>query len=273
MSAGSARIVSKLGVEDVCNGRARSGLVRLCYPGNPGPDRIRATLSETGSPQPLATPATLSFQSGLAPAERRSRCGAGAEGRELADTELHAVWMPRRYLNQPRIAGLEQLVPADRRREVRRDRSNELSNLAGNANRLCRQRARKLHRSTEAYLTLEERRLTVTEVAGTASNRGCARLFAQCLDKFQRNRGQVLQNPRLSRPVSRLSSIASSAFPSPSTGSPSTDRKLLNHANAPICISSTEKQPFDTARTHRWQPDQMCRKAAQRPPPTSGTED
>lgn len=121
--------------------------------------------------------------------------------RELADTELHAVWMPRRDLNQPRIAGLEQLALADRRREVRRYRSNELSSLAGNANRLCRQRARKLHRSTEAYLTLEERRLAVPEVAGSASNRGCARLFAQCLDKSQRNRGQVLQNPRLaSRP-------------------------------------------------------------------------
>ena len=103
----------------------------------------------------------------------------------LADTELHTAWMLRRYLEQSKIAGFEQLATADRRREVHRYRTKELSRLAGPANDTRRKRARKLHRNTEPYvhLTWEERRRAVREVAETVSNWGFARLFAECVDK------------------------------------------------------------------------------------------
>ena len=91
----------------------------------------------------------------------------------------------RKYLEQSKIDGFEQLNSADRRREVNRYRSNELSRLAGPANDIRRRRARKLHRNTEPYvhLTWEERRRAVREVAETVSNWGFARLFAECVDK------------------------------------------------------------------------------------------
>ena len=103
----------------------------------------------------------------------------------LADAELHTAWMIRKYIEQSKISGFEQLAPADRRREVNRYRSNELSRLAGPANDTRRKRARKLHRNTEAYvhLTWEERRRAVREVAETVSKWGFARLFAECVDK------------------------------------------------------------------------------------------
>ena len=103
----------------------------------------------------------------------------------LADTELHTAWMLRKYIEQSRIADFDQLAFADRRREVRRHRSNELSRLAGRANDVRRRRTRKLHRNTEAYvhLTWEERRRAVREVAETVSQWGFARLFAECVDK------------------------------------------------------------------------------------------
>ena len=103
----------------------------------------------------------------------------------LADAELHTAWMLRKYLEQSRIPGFEQLDAADRRTEVRRRRSNELTRLSGPANDVRRRRARKLHRNTEPYvhLTWEERRQAVFDVAETVSNWGFARLFAECVDK------------------------------------------------------------------------------------------
>ena len=103
----------------------------------------------------------------------------------LADAELHTAWMLRKYLEQSRIPGFEQLDAAERRTEVRRRRSNELTRLSGPANDVRRRRARKLHRNTEPYvhLTWEERRRAVLDVAETVSNWGFARLFAECVDK------------------------------------------------------------------------------------------
>lgn len=89
----------------------------------------------------------------------------------LADAELHTAWMLRKYLEQSRIPGFEQLDAADRRTEVHRRRSNELTRLSGPANDVRRRRARKLHRNTEPYvhLTWEERRRAVFDVAETVS--------------------------------------------------------------------------------------------------------
>jgi len=103
----------------------------------------------------------------------------------LADAELHTAWMLRKYLEQSRIPGFDQLDPAERRTEVHRRRSNELTRLSGPANDVRRRRTRKLHRNTEPYvhLTWEERRRAVFDVAETVSNWGFARLFAECVDK------------------------------------------------------------------------------------------
>ena len=103
----------------------------------------------------------------------------------LADAELHTAWMLRKYLEQSRIPGFEQLDATDRRTEVRRRRSNELTRLSGPANDVRRRRARKLHRNTEPYvhLTWAERHRAVLDVAETVSNWGFARLFAECVDK------------------------------------------------------------------------------------------
>ena len=92
----------------------------------------------------------------------------------LADAELHTAWMLRKYLEQSRIPGFEQLGHADRRREVNRRRNNELSRLGGSANNVRRNRARKLHRNTDPYvhLTWDERRQAVLDVAEAVSNWG-----------------------------------------------------------------------------------------------------
>ncbi|MCY3623562.1 MAG: DUF3800 domain-containing protein [Gammaproteobacteria bacterium] len=72
----------------------------------------------------------------------------------LADAELHTAWMLRKYLEQSRIPGFDQLGPADRRREVYRHRTNQLSRLGGPANDVRRKRTRKLHRKTDPYVHL-----------------------------------------------------------------------------------------------------------------------
>ena len=103
----------------------------------------------------------------------------------LADDELHAAWMLRKYLEQSRIPGFEQLGPADRRREVYRHRTRQLARLGGPEDDVRRKRTRKLHRKTAPYvqLTWEERRQAVLDVAETVANWGFARLFAECVDK------------------------------------------------------------------------------------------
>ena len=107
----------------------------------------------------------------------------GAYG--LADAELHTAWMLRKYLEQSRIPGFEQLGPADRRTEVGRQRNSELARLSGSANKVRRSRTLKNFRKTESYvhLTWEERRRALLEVAQAVSNWGFARLFAECVDK------------------------------------------------------------------------------------------
>lgn len=103
----------------------------------------------------------------------------------LADDELHTAWMLRKYLEQSRIPGFEQLGPTDRRRAVYRHRTLQLARLCGPDDDARRQRTRKLHRKTEPYvhLTWEERRQAVLDVAETVANWGFARLFAECVDK------------------------------------------------------------------------------------------
>ena len=107
------------------------------------------------------------------------------DGFGLADAELHTAWMLRKYLEQSRIPGFEQLGRAERRIEVNRYRNRELTRLSGTENDVCRRRARKNFRNTEPYvhLTWEERRRAVHVVAETVSNWGFARLFAECVDK------------------------------------------------------------------------------------------
>ena len=103
----------------------------------------------------------------------------------LADDELHTAWMLRKYLEQPRIPGFEQLGPTDRRHAVYRHRTLQLARLGGPNDDARRQRTRKLHRKTEPYvhLTWQERRQAVLDVAETVANWGFARLFAECVDK------------------------------------------------------------------------------------------
>ena len=103
----------------------------------------------------------------------------------LADAELHTAWMLRKYLEQSRIPGFDQLDAAERRTEVHRRRSNELTRLSGHTNDVRRRRTCKLFRNTEPYvhLTWEERRQAVLDVAEMVSNWGFARLFAECVDK------------------------------------------------------------------------------------------
>ena len=103
----------------------------------------------------------------------------------MADAELRTAWMLRKYLEQSRIPGFERLGATDRRKEVFRRRSTELTRLYGPANNVRRRRARKLFRNIEPYvhLTWEERRRAVLDVAETISGWGFGRLFAECVDK------------------------------------------------------------------------------------------
>ena len=102
----------------------------------------------------------------------------------LEDTEIHAAWMMRKYIEQQSIPGFAWMSAERRRSEVRRRRISEMLRLQKVNARQYKQ-TRKNYQKTEAYihLTLDERVQVVTDIAERISSWGVARLFAECIDK------------------------------------------------------------------------------------------
>lgn len=108
------------------------------------------------------------------------------DGYGLADAELHTAWMLRKYLEQLRIPGFEQLNRSQRRAAADRYRAGELLRLQRESDSKAYRQAKKNFAQTIAYahLTYQERRQVVQEVADAIGNWGFARLFAECIDKL-----------------------------------------------------------------------------------------
>ncbi len=103
----------------------------------------------------------------------------------LENEELHTGWMTRKYLEQSRIVGFEEMDWASRRSAVDRARTAHLLALQKSQNRTAYRQAKKNYAHSRAYthLTLDERIGAVSAVADTIGSWGNARLFAECIDK------------------------------------------------------------------------------------------
>lgn len=103
----------------------------------------------------------------------------------IEDAEIHTAWMLRRYLEQDRIPGFEQLPHHKRRSAVTQQRTTELLRLQRSGNAKRYRQAKKNFNKTGSYVHLayQERRAFINEVAACVGNWGTARLFAECIDK------------------------------------------------------------------------------------------
>jgi hypothetical protein len=104
----------------------------------------------------------------------------------LGGKELHTAWLLRNYLEQSRIPGFEELSYDARRAAVEQERTRELLRLQATPHkRKAYQQQKKTFAYTGPYihLTRKERVKVVQEAADKVSNWGCARLFAECIDK------------------------------------------------------------------------------------------
>ena len=103
----------------------------------------------------------------------------------LAGEELHTAWLLRKYLEQSRIDGFDEMNWDERRAQVARLQVAEIHRVRklGIAKRNAH--LKKLYRHTSPYvhLTLEERHTLALEIAETISKWDWAVLIAACIDK------------------------------------------------------------------------------------------
>ncbi|MBM4091902.1 MAG: DUF3800 domain-containing protein, partial [Planctomycetes bacterium] len=103
----------------------------------------------------------------------------------LADTEVHASWMARRYLEQERIPDFDQLAWQDRQQAVDRLRKDHLLRLAAYGRKSQLKGAQNNYRRTKAYthLSLTQRRQVLRQLADLVGSWTNSRLFAEAIDK------------------------------------------------------------------------------------------
>ncbi|MDR3773310.1 MAG: DUF3800 domain-containing protein [Terracidiphilus sp.] len=103
----------------------------------------------------------------------------------LAGAELHTAWLLRKYLEQSRIDGFDEMNWDERRAQVARLRVAEVHRVRklGIAKRNAQ--LKKVYRHTDPYvhLTLSERNRLAHEIAETISKWDWAVLIASCVDK------------------------------------------------------------------------------------------
>jgi hypothetical protein len=103
----------------------------------------------------------------------------------LAGEELHTAWLLRKYLEQSRIDGFDNLGWDERRIQVSRLRVAEVHRVQklGIARRNAQ--LKKVYRHTDPYihLTLSERNRLALEIAESISKWEWAALIASCIDK------------------------------------------------------------------------------------------
>jgi hypothetical protein len=103
----------------------------------------------------------------------------------LAGAELHTAWLLRKYLEQSKIVGFDQLDWEERRRQVARLRVAEVHRVRklGIAKRNAQ--LKKVFRHTDPYihLTWFERNRLAREIAEAVASWDWAVLFGACIDK------------------------------------------------------------------------------------------
>ena len=104
----------------------------------------------------------------------------------LAGQEVHTAWIVRKYVEQSKISGFEELDWPSRRSAVARFRAQHLLDLQKKQQSAAYKQAKKNYRHTEAYahLTHAERLLLILEIATEVSEWTQAKLFAECINKF-----------------------------------------------------------------------------------------
>lgn len=128
---------------------------------------------------------------------------------ELQDSEVHTGWIVRKYLEQSRILGFDEMGYTQRRYEVQKLRKAEILKLQKSQNKSHYKQTRKNFRQTESYihLTHNERILFIQELADLVGKWSFSRLFAECIDKihFDPQRAQLsVDEQALEQLVSRF---------------------------------------------------------------------
>lgn len=128
---------------------------------------------------------------------------------DLVGKEIHTAWILRKYLEQSRIKGFEELDNSARRYEVEKIRKSELLKLQKSKNHKHYKQTRKNYRQTEAYihLTHTERVAFIEEIADVIGSLSFARLFGEAIDKvyFDPNKSKLsLDEQGLEQLVSRF---------------------------------------------------------------------
>jgi len=103
----------------------------------------------------------------------------------LADEEVHAAWMARRYVEQEKVKGFDKLPWAARRAAAERHRESRLRKLAAEQRHKQRRSTIKSYRPTAAYLHLThaERMMVLESLAAAVGKWGEAQLFAEVVNK------------------------------------------------------------------------------------------
>lgn len=103
----------------------------------------------------------------------------------LGDSEIHAAWIARRYIEQEKVQGFADLACTDRRKTAETNRKSELIRIAAHGTPKQLKDAKLNQRKTQAYihLTRDERFQLLRELADTIAGWQDARLFAEVVDK------------------------------------------------------------------------------------------
>ena len=127
----------------------------------------------------------------------------------LGEAEIHTAWMLRRYIEQSRISGFENLPRSQRRATAERYRAGELLRLQrlGNSKRYSQAKKNFAHTAAYIHLTEQERLEAVRKVADAVGAWGFARLFAECIDKLSfdaARTGRSIEEQAFEQVVSRF---------------------------------------------------------------------
>lgn len=103
----------------------------------------------------------------------------------LSGQELHTAWLLRKYLEQSRIDGFQEMTGDERRAQVARLRVAEIHRVRKLGIAKRNSQLKKVYRHTDPYihLTFEERKRLAFEIAETISKWEWAHLLACCIDK------------------------------------------------------------------------------------------
>lgn len=107
----------------------------------------------------------------------------------LENSEIHTAWILRKYLEQSKIAGFEQMNQNQRTFEVEKRRNAELIRLQNGNNSKNYHQTKKNFKQTQSYihLTYAERLKFIQEVADLIGKWSFARIFAECINKLHFN--------------------------------------------------------------------------------------